>query len=111
MNKNVEIPYWIGKFNAPEDTSSTMELLQTFSDIIEEPMPEIEIKRWERWNKDVFLVKACDITNNFMEKIKDVKLPEMGVWTGFPETPIGRFNAQLGATVWLLKRALEEKDG
>lgn len=104
VNKDVVIPEWIGKTNVHEDRETTLELLNVYADLVEEPLPELSTGL----NNNDFLKETCDIANKFNIKIKDIELPEMGIWVGFPETPIGRLNAKLAGIVWLLKRAEEE---
>lgn len=107
MNKNIEIPDWIGKTNVSEDRETTLELLRVFANLLGEPLPYFNAEQ----NDDDFLKDVCDIANRLDYDIeKDVEPLDIGVLVGFTRTPIGRFNAELAGRVWLLKRALEEND-
>lgn len=113
MNKDVEIPEWIGKKQAPEDKETTLELVKTFADLMEEPMPKFP-KFIADLDDGAFLIEVGDFVNPMYTRVmkSDLKFPlPVGVWVGFPETPVGRANACLAGVVWQLKRALEESDG
>lgn len=105
MNKDIKIPDWIGKSNVPEDRETTIELLEVYASLIETSCPYIG----KTLNDEDFLEMACTTTNTLNTLFGDFPLPELGIWTGFPTTPIGKLNAALAHRVWLVKRALEEK--
>lgn len=106
MNKDVEIPGWIGKNNVPEDKGTTIELLEAYANLIEAPYQRVD----ETLEDKDFLEEICNAVNLLNASIKELTLPDVGLWVGFPRTPIGNLNAALAHRVWLLKRVLEKAD-
>lgn len=104
-----EIPPWIGSESVPETKDTTKELLECYAALIETDAPNIDIDM-----PDVeFLKSACDVGNKLrekhVEKYPDYTPSDVGIWVGFPETPIGKLNAQLVSMVWHLNDWLDQK--
>lgn len=106
MNKDIEIPDWIGKQNVPEDKETSLELVKVYADLIEVPYHVIDITLED----EEFIEVICDAVNILNASIKELTLPDVNIWVGFPRTPIGNLNAALAHRVWLLKRVSEEND-
>lgn len=105
MNKDVVIPEWIGKVNVhmPEDRGTTLELLNILAEMLGENHPEIK----SDLDDGAFVAAVVDVANKLSRAMKDLELPDMGIWVGFPDTPVGKLNAALASKVWCVKRALE----
>ena len=104
-----EVLSWIGRSSIPETRDVTKRLLECFAELVETQKPMVNLEM----SDDEFLKHACDIGNQIQKK-REEKYPnyapkEVGIWVGFPETPIGRLNADLASMVWHLNDWLENK--
>ena len=96
------LPYWVGRQSAPESRSESMELLRVYANWVDEPEPHIKYDT--SVSDDTFIKEICDLVNTkYIPKSESLVNPKrkgVGIWVGFPETPVGRLNSSLASQLW-----------
>ena len=108
MDKNRMVPSWVARRAVPETKEATKELLQSWASLINVHCADINTALGD----EEFLEKACEIANTLEDHLwktyPDYKPPNFGIWVGFPQTPIGRLNAQLAARIHAINHYIEQ---
>jgi hypothetical protein len=98
---------WLGRETVPETRDATVHLLNEWGRltlaVIDELPPPGSDREWLQW--------ACRQAQRCQEMM-DHALKDwddgIQIWVGFPETPIGRLNAQLAGAVSRCRRWVNE---
>lgn len=103
MSANIEGLSWLGREPVPETVTAGKVLLSAWARLIDFPLllpdPDFGGTEWVKW-----VCLHAGAMQQITDKLLDGWDDGLRIWVGFPETPIGRMNAQLAAVVAKVNR-------